>query len=246
MSRAVPRKCKACDRAYPETKTVCPACRFPAPWNEPCVICKSPIPEGAKLCNECQSYQGRLRRHFPISGTALALLGSIITVFVTAVVPATSYLLNLESRTRFKVTSADNLALHLTVWNTGQKPSVLIGCRLNFGKLPIEDVALLLADEKAAKAKSLIQHGDPVLVRATVEELNLRKRGRRENYTREDIVRLLADNPDEPLTLNLDVEESNDSADSWQFVLLGRDVHTRKDTFPVHTASQFILWRMSR
>jgi hypothetical protein len=120
---------------------------------------------------------------------------------------AGSYLSDHESRTSFKVTSIDAKVLHLKVWNTGRKPSRLVGYRLRFfGQLMIEDSTLDQADGDA-----VIQPGSSMNVGVTVKEL-LRSRlrpGGEERHTKNDVKAQLREHK-QPLMLQVevDVEES--------------------------------------
>ncbi len=56
----------------------------PLPSATACRQCRLPIPSGARLCSECNSYQD-WRGYLNISGTVLALLVALLSVATTAV-----------------------------------------------------------------------------------------------------------------------------------------------------------------
>jgi hypothetical protein len=221
-----------------------------------CVGCRNPLLAGATICSRCKEYQS-CRRYFPVTATIIGLVGGLIGV-IAAVVPAVSYFLDRDSHTRFKVTSSNENQVYLKVWNTGRKPSTLVGYRLIFDDLPGKEVMLGLDKVNKEAANNVISPGAPIKIGLTrplpstiPPSLALRE------YGDEEILKLLDGKPftDLKLTLQVDVEESDDPGwDPLGFILLRqlnwmgrfrwllapRQYHTRRDQFRADRIEEFI------
>ena len=234
-------KCAACGNEISAKAEVCDVCNFKQFKMIPCAVCKKPIPSGADRCNECETYQG-WRRHFPVSATVLSLLLAFFGV-LSAVFAAASNFIDRESSTRVKVTSADDVYLYLKVWNTGRKPSTLIGYRLSFDGLPIQSAELHLSKEDVKDAKNVITPGPPVKLTLSVDQLiGAQKADKRLRYSVQEIQKQLAK---QRLTLEIYVEESNDPSSGFPCFCRRRLYHTRVDTFTADRVAKFIIGRMS-
>jgi hypothetical protein len=219
------RRCKLCNAANGDVR-----------W---CKVCREPMPFKAKVCNACNSHRG-LFRYLPTSHTTLGLLTGLFGVIAT-VFTAANYLLDRNSNTRFKVTSSDDVRIYLKVWNLGKKTSALSAYRLEFDKdLHLPTVPLRLSDDDKKKAMSVIEPGASVTLGLTIPKLEPLA-----PYTKEDVVKALADESgsEKAVTLEIDVEESDDPREAH----LGnprRLFHTRSDTFPVNRIAEFITGRI--
>jgi len=220
------------------------------PWikKRPCIVCGANLPANATKCNACQSFQD-IRRHFAFPATVFSLLVAVVGV-ASAVFSAYFYVRDYHSQTAFKVTGSDRNVLYVKVWNTGRKPSKLLSYTLRFGSLPIGDATLEIIKPDQQEAKSVIMPGQPVKVGLWVpHELELYDSGTLRRYSKDEIRALLKDDRYKtmPLTLVVNVEESNDSSD-WHpvnIVIPMRSFHARSDTFPGDWASEFLLASMS-
>lgn len=156
--------CVACDSEIPGDADTCSICTFKQTPTF-CVNCKKRIPVSAKLCSVCKTYQRWWRF---LSEFTTALPAVALAAMVSGVWTAGTYLYDRNSHTNFKFISANANVVYLTVWNTGQKPSALLGGRLSFGGLPIDDVALLLPDIDVRQAKTVIHKDDRALIALNV------------------------------------------------------------------------------
>ena len=198
------------------------------------------MPRGAARCNECTSYQ-RWRRHVQFWAAFFLAIGGLFTL-ISGGWSAAVYVLDRYSDTRFKVTSSDNLRIYLRVWNTGRRPSTLVGYRLRFADAPGKALELDLSDKDQPEATNVISPGNPVkvsLARSLASTIPAASRGKQ--YTEQELQTLLHDPKlpwvDRPLTLEVDVEESSDPWCPWNFF---RSHHTRTDRFPAGRIRQFI------
>jgi hypothetical protein len=229
--------CIKCYSEIPAQAPACKVCRAPQKPVRYCRICTEPMPTLSVRCGACQAFRG-WRRIFPVSTTVLPMMVALCAV-ISNMFTAGSYLSDHESHTSFKVTSIDAKVLHLKVWNTGRKPSRLVGYRLRvFGQLMIDDATLDQADGDA-----VIQPGNSANVGVTVKEL-LRSRlgpGSEERHTKDEIKAQLAD-PTKPLMLQVevDVEESGRlwSVNDQPFVV------TKADKVSADRIKNFILGRI--
>jgi len=230
------KDCIACGNEIPTDLMECPYCHYVQVLRL-CAVCKKAIPLTARRCNNCDAFQDRLRRHLPGSQLLFTVLAVLFGVLSTAFTAA-AYLLNLESNTTFKVASSDDAHIILKIWDTGRKPSSLVNYRLNLGNLnlipakPTSDrsMELNLGDAGEAAGNSVIAPGNPITISLTVVK-NLTP-----TSPCETIMKQLAN---ERLTLEIDVEESNDPCCFWNLIPL-RPFHTRRSSFPANRITNFI------
>ena len=247
-------RCVACGGAIPLHATTCRECKSSQRPTQPCAFCKEPMPQNALRCNACQAYQnGKLcevckqpmpkdavkcnacdsyrnwRQYTAISSTILSLLVALVAVLSPAIT-ALSTFLDRHSHTNFKLASANNDVIYLTVWNTGQKPSAILGGRLNFGDLQIDAVDLDLPDTYVQEGKNVIPAKDRVMIALTVSPFQeLSNHGN--HYKRDEVLEILKQ---KRVNLFLNLEESNGEAASPH------------DTFGSERIETFITGRMYR
>jgi hypothetical protein len=250
--------CKACFSDMPPGATKCKECQSLQTETKDCDLCGQLIPKSARRCNLCSAYQGGLQHLALVASLAsvVTLIGSIIAVFV-AIEPIASYIHDLTSHTRFKLMRAtgdmargEPALLHLNVWNTGRKPSAIVGYRLKLGTLPVDgltfqDVQL----ERFPDDTNVIQQGGtPVPIRLRIRELTLIQRGTGQPYAKDDLIELLKNEQvrKSRVILEVDVEESNDPrAGHYWNKIHPRPFHKRSDTFPLENIATFIKGSMS-
>ena len=232
------RKCVAC--GYDLEATPCPICQS-TQLMKLCDICKKAMPQEADRCNACSSYQGK-RKHLPFLA-AMALFVSSVFGLVSGGSSGVSYLIDQDSHTKFKVTSSDDKRLYLKVWNTGRKPSTLIGFRLIFDQMPNKEAMLELSDVDQPDATNVIAPGPPVKIGLSIPlESTIPASQRGKQYSDKERHDLLVASPrtERPLTLEVDVEESDDPCCFWNLIPL-RTHHARSDKFPAARISKFIV-----
>ena len=236
--------CECGAKLEPAEAAKCSSCE--SAQGEQCVNCRERMLRGAKYCVSCKSYQDKLRRHFPTITTISTLIGGFIVV-CSALVSVTLYVADYHSHTAFRVTGVNGRFLYLKVWNSGRRPSMVVGYHLKFGNLPIEQVSLDLSDADQQEGRSVIGLGEPIKIALTIPKLELFKPAQphqaHQIYNPVE-VRKLIDN--HLLTLQMDVEESNDSSTPtfcgcwWH-----SPFHTRTDTFRADRITEFIANRMA-
>jgi predicted nucleic acid-binding Zn ribbon protein len=255
------KTCSACGKNILKGATICAHCKFPLGKEvSGCINCGKLIPLGAPFCSECQLYTTG-KRHFSAVAIPVALLAGIIGV-VSAVLPAVSYFLERDSHTRFKVTSSDKDHVVLKAWNTGRKPSTLLSYRLIFNGLPDKEMTLDLSHSDKLEAKNVIAPGAPVRIALTNPLPAMIPESRRGKQYLASEIDELRKKPlsDLTMTLEIDVEESNDPVGSgylWVPVAPGgltggvswnllwpRLFHTRSDAFPGDRIQEFIEQKM--
>jgi hypothetical protein len=225
------KKCLVCREEMDADASLCKTCK--SAQGPQCVICKQRIPDGAQRCNECDAYQN-WRSHFPFITTVLSLILAMIAVS-SAVVPAAFYLADRNSDTQLRVTGASEDQIFVKVWNAGKKPSNLASYHLRFnGRMPINETTLHPSDKDQESAKSVIAPGGAVEIKleAPVEGLETLP-----PYENADIGKLIAN---QPVTLRINVEESNDPRPGLCCWIARRDSHPREHTFPAQLISRFI------
>jgi hypothetical protein len=199
------------------------------------------MPKEASRCTECSSFQGGAK--YFLFYASLAALISASFGLVSGGVSGFSYVADRNSDTKFKVTSSDERRVYLKVWNTGRKPSTLIGYRLIFDKAPNKEAMLDLSDKDQPAATNVIEPGSFVKIGLAIplEEM-IPKSRKQSQYSEKERRELLPSPwPEQPLTLELDVEESDDPC---CFGIPIRTYHTHKDKFPAGRISQFIIGSM--
>lgn len=90
-----------------------------------CHQCRLSIPEGAKVCTHCQSYQD-WRRWFSVSGTVLALLTALISVLSFAVPSFIGLVHKPHSDMSAPMISLEGTTIRLLVVNNGDAPGVFV------------------------------------------------------------------------------------------------------------------------
>jgi len=236
------KKCVVCNSEIPANAEICPICRC-EPDGQQCDNCKKWMPLRAKFCNECKAYQS-WRQYFNVGAIVLSLFGAFLGVSRTLHLAAT-YLSERDSHTKFKVTSADDRHVYLRVWNTGRKPSALVGYRLKFnGNPPLKDATLQLSDDDAAKAKNIVVSGRPAKIELTTsgtESLEILPNAGNEQNTKAKISTLLGS---QTVLLEIDVEESDDPTAGFWHWIEPRKFHTRSEAFPIDRIKSFVVWNM--
>jgi hypothetical protein len=233
------KKCVVCAGEIPADDKICPGCNR-NPDGQQCDNCKKRMPAEARFCNECKSYQS-WRWYFSVA--AFSLLAGVITAVQGLHLGAT-YLSELDSHTKFKVSSADERHLYLRVWNTGRKPSVLVAYHLHFnGNPPLKDATLQLSDENAAEARNVIVSGSPVKIELTMgsDSLEILPDAGNNQNTKARITPGLGS---QSVVLDVDVEESDDPSEGFRPWITPRKFHTRRDAFSIDRIKPFIVWNM--
>jgi predicted nucleic acid-binding Zn ribbon protein len=126
-----------------------------------CCVCKEPIPDDAKYCNACKSFQSRWR-YVSLGQATLALVTALLAV-LSAVLPQVRDFLNRNSDTSFVVASCTRDVVLLSVANTGRSASVLQRFAMSFGDLPLETVPLRVVPEDREKGRTYIAPGTSIL-----------------------------------------------------------------------------------
>jgi hypothetical protein len=200
-----------------------------------------PIPKKAKHCNECKSFQDWRR---------ILLFYSLPIGFLAALFPVLSggfsglaYLHDRNSDTKLKVTTSDDARIYVMVWNTGRKPSTLVSYRLIFDQMPRREFLFELSDKDQPVTANVIVPGNPIKIGLSLvaaESIPTSAQGRQ--YTDQNRRDLLHSNwTERPLTLEIDVEESDDPC---TFCFSPRLHHTRSDHFPANRIEKFLRGSM--
>jgi len=218
-----------------------------------CSNCGKRIPFSASFCNECKTYQG-VRQHFTVMATILSLVLASFAI-CNGVYVAATYLSDRDSHTRFKVTSADDDHVILKVWNTGRRPSTLVAYRVICDDWPAKEVTLDLSDKDKLEAMNVIAPGKPVKIRlAPARQIPPPLESKQ--FAPKDYLDL-SEHSSRSLTLEIDVEESDDpGGDEWDVlplllqsrgyrwsVLGPRQYHIRSDRFPAARILEFVRQR---
>lgn len=90
-----------------------------------CTQCKSEIPEGAKICSTCNSYQD-WRGIIPFSNTVLALLTALVSVIGIAAPTMYKIVHKPRSEAILTMPSVDGTTLRLVAINRGDAPASII------------------------------------------------------------------------------------------------------------------------
>lgn len=94
-----------------------------------CVACKSEIEDGATKCVHCDSFQN-WRRYLVFGNTVLALLVALISVSALAIPVFINALHEERSDVRIRLVSIGFPDTKFWVWNTGDKPGLLLSVTL--------------------------------------------------------------------------------------------------------------------
>jgi hypothetical protein len=210
MTMSVKRNCITCGNELPEDGQ-CTAHKDAII----CDTCGKAMPKDAKRCNACSTYK-RFPR-MPLVTSVFTILGAS-TVVVSAAWSAYTYVTDARSHTQFKVATADASDIFVKVWNTGRKPSVLVGYRLRYDKTPNPEVPLVLSTADNAEAKNVIAAGGTVLVAL-------------ERPSTSDAPALPATSSPQGMTLRIDVQESSDDPG---------EAHRREDSFSSERIAAFL------
>lgn len=227
-------RCIECKSELPAPgATKCTKC---GSWQEKdyrCSTCRRTIPRNADFCNECKSYQKGLRSYFNVSSTFLSLITALFAV-MSIIVTQGSAVFDRHSQTEFKVTGANDLLVHLKVWNNGREPSTLLGYELMFGVLPIKKMALFPKD--AQEGRIIILPGKPVeVVLEPYAKLTTTCRVAYDQpCRREELLKKLGS---ASVTLEMEVEESGHF---WNLISTHPFRHTQRDTFSGNIIYQFM------
>jgi len=227
-------RCVECKKDLPAPGTrQCTACHSWQPPCERCSTCARTIPSEAEFCNECKSFQKGLRRYFNLSSTVLALIAALISV-LSVLITQGAAVFHKHSQTVFKVTGANDILVHLKVWNNGSEPSTLLSYRLKFGELPIEAIPLYPKD--AQEGRIILLPGKPVeVILEPYEKLMTTCRPGYDQPCRR--AALLTQLNRTSVTLEMDVEESGHV---WNLFTTRPYRLTEEDTFPGNIIYQFV------
>jgi hypothetical protein len=212
-----------------------------------CHLCKEPLRKGSRYCKACSTDQ---RVPWLKSVVALISLGPLLTGMVALYNYAADY----HSQTHLKVTSADGQHIFLKAWNSGGQPSTLVGYRLIFDDGATgKEVMLDLMQQDKRNGPNVITTGNPVLIRlVAVLPANVPAPRTAAQYTVEERTAILGSKSslsELPVTLEIDVQESNDPGHSiwdgrrlpasirW---LITAPIHTRRDRFTADRIAEFI------
>lgn len=235
------QQCGNCKKRIPAGATFCNECK--SYQNGPqCDNCKKRMPADSKFCNECKSYQS-WRQYFNVVAIVLSLAtaaGGVIKGLHLGAI----YLSERDSHTKFKVTSADDLHIYLRVWNTGMKPSALVGYHLRFnGNPPLKDITLQLSEEDATNARNVIIAGSPAKITLTTgrDSLAILPNAGIDQNTKAKLSPLLGP---QTVILDVDVEESDDPTAGFCPWIAPRKFHTRRDVFAIDRIKPFVIWNM--
>jgi hypothetical protein len=112
-----------------------------------CRQCKNEIPDGAKLCSQCDSYQD-WRGILPISSTALALLVALVTAISSALPVLSSYFHVPAAEIEFSSPIIQDETVSVIASNVGDRPGTLYGATLH--SRVMRDIPVKLVDPSSA------------------------------------------------------------------------------------------------
>lgn len=95
-----------------------------------CRQCREAIPEGARFCSHCHSYQD-WRGWLPFSQTVLALLTALVSVVALSVPPIVKLIHTPRSGASLTAPSLDGTTLRIVAVNRGDAPAAFIHARMN-------------------------------------------------------------------------------------------------------------------
>jgi hypothetical protein len=137
------RRCRACRAKLGDQHILwCGTCKAPQEDAVTCKVCGQFLPPLAKRCNLCQTYQGQWWR-VTVSTLAISLVISLVSVLTPALAQLQRFL-NRNSKTTITFLAATDNVITVRAVNTGGSPSVVRGCRIRFGALPVSDADLEL------------------------------------------------------------------------------------------------------
>jgi len=215
-------KCIICDSEITARNGICSACGF-ARAAQQCVNCHKRIPAGARMCPICKAYK-RSWRFLPELASTVPIIA--IIALVSGIYTAYTYLSDRNSHTVLKVTGADANMIYVKVWNTGRKPSTLLGYRLKFDEVAATKEVTLqppIQDVTAQANNVIVPNEAPVTIKLGLPRLSdLPDSQRTKQYSKE--FRII------PMTLEIDVEESDNEGATRQ----------RKDHFKADRIEQLM------
>jgi len=216
----------------------CPVCESPVKLNL-CVVCGKAMPSLAFRCNGCNTYRQPWRKRLQLWSIQATWLSAIFAL-ISAGFAGISYVNEHMSHTTFRVTSSDAASIHLQVWNTGLRPSMLVGFRLIFDDQAEKEVALDLTEQGQPGAMQFIAAGQQLTVDLTRALRSTVAPPRSARQYSDAELRDLLCGPEwtgRRVTLQVDVRES---IDPWCLWNLFRPHHSRTDDVPAGQISDFI------
>jgi predicted nucleic acid-binding Zn ribbon protein len=231
---AVEERCVECKSELPAPGArKCAKCGSWQDTTSRCPTCLRTIPKDAEFCNECKLYRKGLLRKINVSQTFLLVLTAMVTV-LTFIITQSSTVFHRHSETEFKVTGANDILVHLKVWNNGREPSTLLSYRLKFRGLPLKDIALFPTE--AGQGRIVMPPGNPVeLVLEPYDKLTTTCNPSYDQpCVREELLKRLAGSS---VTLEMQVEESGHF---WNLFTTHPFRHTQSDTFSGRIIYQFL------
>jgi predicted nucleic acid-binding Zn ribbon protein len=94
-----------------------------------CFLCRKPIPRGARICTECNTYQD-WRKYFGFSSTVLSLLVALVSVLTVAIPVIRNALTPDRSDVYCALLTWNTTGATLLVSNRGVRPAVVKNLRL--------------------------------------------------------------------------------------------------------------------
>ena len=250
------KPCVACGDDIPSRAKICSKCKSPQIDMKACPACREPIRPGAKVCNVCKTNQTIPRQFGTVAtwiGYATGWVGILSIAFSAA-----RYVGAYDSHTQFKVISSDPQHVFIRVWNTGQPPSILVGYRLIADESPDKEMALEPSAEDTKTGANVITSARSVLLGLS-PVLPADVPLARPQYTPAERAQIVNDGKRPlnglPMTLEMDVQESNDPRGTpWSSllpksfiskkyvrrVLAPREAHIRRDHFTANRIAAFI------
>jgi hypothetical protein len=196
------------------------------------------------------------KRHFATYKEIIAALVGLCSL-ISAIYFGLPYVLQRNSHVGIEVTGADENHVYVKVSNTGHKPAKLVGYRLVFDDLPRKEIALGLSHADTKTQNSIIEPGASNKIGITtllpddIESEALREK----QYTDMELASLLRKQYlAVPITLEIDVTESNDPGNLWvltalqwidpaaqcQYIVAPRLFHVRVDRVSAERIRAFI------
>lgn len=216
----------------------CPVCESPVKLNL-CALCGKAMPLLAVRCPHCNTFRQPWRKRLQLWSIQATWISAIFAL-ISAGFAGISYINEHMSHTALRVTGSDQTSIHLQVWNTGLRPSMLVGFRLVFDDQPEKEVTLDLTEQDQPGATKFIAAGQQLTVDVSRA---IPRSGRR--YDNAELRKLLCGPAwtNRRVALQVDVQESIDPWCPWN---LFRPYHTRVDDVPAGRVSDFIQsWRLN-
>jgi hypothetical protein len=114
----------------------------------PCLECKLPMPQGARLCSECGSYQDR-RRWLSISSTVLALVTALISVSALALPTLLKAFHTPKSVATLDLPTFDGTTFRVVATNSGDAPASVAAAAIDSNVLAPATKIKLRSDNAA-------------------------------------------------------------------------------------------------